>query len=109
MKYTQPSFSVPPADLHHGTNRHGQTWDDIFNKPTEYSRDEVRLDASELFCRPFSKGEIANIFRVSPESVPDATGDSTAEHTNATGHTCNGTYKTFSAAHCPYCWSEHAS
>jgi hypothetical protein len=31
VKYTQPSFSVPPADLHNGTNRHGQTWDDIFS------------------------------------------------------------------------------
>jgi hypothetical protein len=156
VKYTQPSFSVPPADLHNGTNRHGQTWDDIWSPSNEktneagikfrrvpcdcpqqcgyvhwevastkaeieaikkaaYNRDEVRRLERELedaaqgqnvfTARKFSKGEIAHIFNAPLDSVPDATGDSTL--TDWFGHTCNGTYKTFSAAHCPYCWSEH--
>lgn len=110
MKYTQPSFSVPPANLRKGTNRHGQTWDDIFNPPSAKPyhvlalERELQNSAADLF-RVFESDEIARIFSVPAESIPDATGDST---TDSTGHTCNGTYKTFSAAHCPYCWSEHA-
>lgn len=94
MRYLESSFSVPPADLSKGVNSHGQTWDDIFNaaKPVERRH----------------------------ESIPDATGDSLnnerqdevsfweSENTDNFGHMCNGTYKTFSSEHCPYCWSEHA-
>jgi hypothetical protein len=70
MQYINPSFSVPPAKLKDDKNRHGQTWDDIFN-------------VTRLALGPYARQD-------------------------ATGHTCNGTYKTFSAAHCPYCWAEHA-
>lgn len=108
MKYTQPSFSVPPADLRNGTNRHGQTWDDIWNPPL--TLDEFLNHPPLCPC-----GTCVQFRKDTPdfpldfvESIPDATGDSLSHSADKTGHMCNGTYKTFSAEHCPYCWSEHA-